>query len=193
MITAINNTPLSEMTVSELVEAAQSGNRSAFGCLVARYQPHVIAMAMRRMKNADEAEELAQDVFLQAMEKIHQLRTPAAFGGWLSRIVHHMAINRCTRRKPVVACDPCTIDANCLESGAGPEAIACEREHADLLHRGLQRIGDIDRETLEAFYLQGLSLLEISASFDIPVGTVKRRLHDARKRLATKLEMLHAV
>ena len=81
-------------TVSELVMDAQAGDRDAFGELFERYRPAIVALAMRRVRNADEAEELAQDVFVQAMQKIQQLRVPDAFGGWLRRIVHRMAINR---------------------------------------------------------------------------------------------------
>ena len=86
-----------EKTVSELVLAAQAGDREAFGELFERYRTAIVTLAMRRVHNADEAEELAQDVFVQAMQKLQQLRVPEAFGGWLRRIVHRMAINRLTR------------------------------------------------------------------------------------------------
>ena len=81
------------------MRAAQAGDRDAFGELFERYRPGIVALAMRRVRNADEAEELAQDVFIQAMQKIDQLRVPEAFGGWLRRIVHRMAINRMTRTR----------------------------------------------------------------------------------------------
>ncbi len=58
------------------------------------------------------------------------------------------------------------------------------------VHAGLQRLGELDRDTLIAFYLQGQSLVEMSDAFDAPVGTIKRRLHVARKRLAREVETL---
>ena len=111
--TNLNVTPETQ-TVADLVRDAQAGDRDAFGQLFERYRPGIVALAMRRVRNADEAEELAQDVFIQAMQKIEQLRVPEAFGGWLRRIVHRMAINRMTRTRKAVPCDPETLEATCL-------------------------------------------------------------------------------
>ena len=61
------------------------------------------------------------------------------------------------------------------------------------LHAGLNRLRDMDRETLVAFYVNGRSLIEMSDEFEAPVGTIKRRLHVARKRLAKEVEELVAV
>ena len=122
----ILNANVETRTVAELVRAAQTGDRDAFGLLFERYRPGIVALAMRRVRNADEAEELAQDVFIQAMQKIEQLRVPEAFGGWLRRIVHRMAINRMTRTRSALACDPETLEATCLAAGA-PDELAQER------------------------------------------------------------------
>jgi RNA polymerase sigma-70 factor (ECF subfamily) len=66
-------------------------------------------------------------------------------------------------------------------------------ERVAQVHSGLSRLGEMDRDTLEAFYLRGQSLIEMSDRFDAPVGTIKRRLHVARKRLAAELETLQAI
>jgi len=182
-----------DLRVIDLVRAAQAGDRDAFGLLFQRYRGAIVAQAMRRVKNADEAEELAQDVFVQAMQKLDQLRVPEAFGGWLRRIVHRMAINRITRRQAAVACDPVVLEATCLSSADSPDQTALGRERADDLRAAVQRLGQLDRQTLQAFYLQGESLLQMSDSFDAPLGTIKRRLHIARKRLAREMEVSQAV
>ena len=179
-------------TVAELVRAAQAGDREAFGELFERYRPAMVALAMRRVHNADEAEELAQDVFVQAMQKIDQLRVPEAFGGWLRRIVHRMAINRMTRNRVALACDPETFEATCVAVGS-PEEIAECRERATAVRASIDRLGLLDQETLKAFYLQSKSLLEMSDQFEAPVGTIKRRLHVARKRLAKEMDVMQAV
>lgn len=170
-------------TVTQLVILAQKGDRDAFGELFERYRPAIVALSMQRMRNAHEAEELAQDVFIQAMQKVGQLRVPEAFGGWLRQIVHRMAINRATRRRLSVSCDPETLEATCADD-ASPQSAFEDRERADAVRCGLTRLGDIDQQTLRAFYLQGQTLIEMSDRFDAPVGTIKRRLHTARKRLA---------
>ncbi|MDE0865755.1 MAG: sigma-70 family RNA polymerase sigma factor [Rubripirellula sp.] len=179
-------------TVAELVRAAQAGDREAFGELFERYRPAMVALAMRRVHNADEAEELAQDVFVQAMQKIDQLRVPEAFGGWLRRIVHRMAINRMTRNRVALACDPETFEATCIAVGS-PEEIAECRERATAVRASIDRLGLLDQETLKAFYLQSKSLVEMSDQFEAPVGTIKRRLHVARKRLAKEMDVMQAV
>lgn len=179
-------------TVADLVRAAQSGDREAFGELFERYRPGIVALAMRRVRNADEAEELAQDVFIQAMQKIEQLRVPEAFGGWLRQIVHRMAINRMTRSRWALACDPETLEATCLATGA-PDELAQDREQAEAVRDSIDRLGTLDQKTLKAFYLQSKSLIEMSDEFDAPVGTIKRRLHVARKRLAKEMDVMQAV
>ena len=177
---------LENRTVADLVRAAQAGERDAFGELFERYRSGIVALAMRRVRNLDEAEELAQDVFIQAMQKIDQLRVPEAFGGWLRQIVHRMAINRLTRSRAALACDPETLEATCLASGS-PEESAEDREQAEAIRDGIDRLGSLDQQTLKAFYLQSKTLVEMSNEFDAPVGTIKRRLHVARKRLAKQM------
>jgi len=179
-------------TVSELVLAAQAGDRDAFGELFERYRPAIVALAMRRVHNAHEAEELTQDVFVQAMQKMEQLRVPEAFGGWLRRIVHRMAINRLTRCRAALACDPETLEATCLAVGS-PVDIAEGREQAAEVRNSIDRLGSLDQQTLKAFYLQSKSLIEMSDQFEAPVGTIKRRLHVARKRLAKEMDVMQAV
>ena len=179
-------------TVAELVRAAQAGDRDAFGELFERYRAGIVALAMRRVHNADEAEELAQDVFIQAMQKIDQLRVPEAFGGWLRRIVQRMAINRVTRSRQAIACDPETLEATCLAEGT-PDEEVLDRERAEAVRDSIDRLGSLDQQTLKAFYLRGQSLIEMSDEFDAPVGTIKRRLHVARKRLAKEMDVMQAV
>ncbi|MCC7476397.1 MAG: sigma-70 family RNA polymerase sigma factor [Pirellulales bacterium] len=170
-----------------LVLAAQAGDREAFGELATQFEPMIYAVAVRRLGNHSEAQELCQEVLVKAMQKIEQLKVPAAFAGWLRSITVRMAINRQVRRAPVLAAEPQTLDANCCEE-ATPLDAALEHERAQQVRGGLARLGSLDRDTLEAFYVRGESLIEMSAAFDAPIGTIKRRLHVARKRLARQLE-----
>ncbi|MEM6364693.1 MAG: sigma-70 family RNA polymerase sigma factor [Planctomycetota bacterium] len=173
-------------TVASLVRAAQDGDRAAMGALFDRYHGAIIALAMQRVRNAHEAEELAQDVFVQAMLKIDQLRVPDAFGGWLRQIVHRMAINRLCRNRSATACDPETLETTCVDD-VSPIRLAEDRERAAAVRHGIGRLGELDQQTLNAFYLRGQTLVQMSEQFDAPIGTIKRRLHTARKRLAEKM------
>jgi RNA polymerase sigma-70 factor (ECF subfamily) len=178
--------------VAELVRDAQAGDHIAFGELANRFEGMVYALAMRRLGDYSEAQELTQEVLVKAYEKLHQLKAPAAFGGWLRSITVRMAINRRVRRAPTIAAEPAVLEATCIERQT-PLDVALRHERAHEVRSGLRRLGDIDRSTLEAFYVRGESLAEMSASFEAPIGTIKRRLHVARKRLARELETSQAV
>ena len=171
------------------VRAAQRGDREAFGRLVMRYERAVYGTAFRRLGNHAEAKELCQEVFVQALRKIHQLRDPRCFGGWLRSIARRMAINRAMRRPPLVLSQPESFEATCVERET-PLGTLLARERETQVHLGLGRLRAMDRDTLVAFYLDGRSLVEMSQKFDSPVGTIKRRLHVARKRLARELQTL---
>jgi RNA polymerase sigma-70 factor (ECF subfamily) len=175
-----------------LVEAAQAGDREAFGELATRFEPMVYSVAFRRLGNHSEAQELCQEVLVKAMQKLDQLKVPAAFGGWLRSITVRMAINRQVRRAPTIATEPRALDASYVESRTPLDAVLAS-ERAAQVRGGLAQLGDLDRHTLEAFYVRGQSLVEMSESFDAPIGTIKRRLHVARKRLARQLETAAAV
>lgn len=179
-------------SVAELVLAAQNDDREAFGELVERFEQAVFATAWRRLRNYAEAQELTQEVFVQAMRKIRHLRQPECFGGWLRTITARLAINRAVRRSAAVTTEPETLAATCVERET-PLSQVLKRERAGRVREGLGKLRPLDRATLEAFYVKGKSLVEISDEFESPVGTIKRRLHVARKRLARELEDLAAV
>src|SRR5437660_656503 len=88
-----------------LVEKARAGDRAAYGELVQRFQPVVYAVALARLRNPAEAQELAQEVFIHGMTKLPQLRDAHCFAGWLRQITVRMAINRLTRRGPAHGTD----------------------------------------------------------------------------------------
>ena len=180
------------LEITELVERAQRGDKLAYGELVKRFQAAVYAMALTRVRDPLEAEELAQEVFVHGMKKLPQLRDPRCFAGWLRRITARMAINRLTRRGPVSGADPEILDN--VQARTTQPIDQMELGEAKFeLHEGLKRLKELDRQTLEAFYLRGRSLKQMSREFETPVGTIKRRLHVARKRLARQLETASAV
>jgi RNA polymerase sigma-70 factor (ECF subfamily) len=184
-----NFEPPSELS---LVLASQKGDRQAFGELVSRYERSVYAVVFRRLGNHAETQEVCQEVFVKAMTKIGQLRHPECFGGWLRSAANRMAINRAVRRAPTVSAEPDYLAATVIETET-PLSQALKRERKTQVQAGLKRLRRLDRETLMAFYVEGQSLIEMSDQFKSPLGTIKRRLHVARKRLAKELEELVAV
>ncbi|MGC4005336.1 MAG: sigma-70 family RNA polymerase sigma factor [Pirellulales bacterium] len=178
-----------EITVAELVLAAQAGEMDAFGRLCERYERTILTITYRRLNNYAEAQELTQEVFVQALQKLEQLRQPECFGGWLRSIANRMAINRAVRRGPEYAVENETFDLAGADEET-PLGNAVRNETRRKVRAGLRRLGKLDRKTLEAFYVRGKTLVEMSEEFAAPIGTIKRRLHVARKRLAEELSAL---
>lgn len=179
--TNFSNTDLTD-TLEDTVVRAQAGDRDAFGDLVEQLHSRVYGIVMQRLRNTAEADEVVQEVFLRAYRKLSQLKEPAAFAGWLCQIAARLSINRAVRRPPETACEPASFEV----MQQTPETSSTEliqMEDAEQLRSGLNRLGDLDRKTLIAFYFDGQSLKEMSVEFDSPIGTIKRRLHTARHRL----------
>ncbi len=172
--------------IDRLVIRARDGDQTALGQLFERFQPAVLAIIRRRVSDDADVQELAQDVFIKAMQKLHQLREPAAFPGWLRSIAVRHSINHLQRRKATVVSDTDMVGQTAGDS-VSPDEGALVAERNQQLQAGLASLGEIDRRTLVAFYLHGQSLIEMADAFDAPVGTIKRRLHVARKRLAEKI------
>ena len=175
-----------------LVLRAQDGDREAFGQLAQMFESTVFALALRRLRNAAEAAELTQDVLIQALRKLPQLREPERFPGWLRRITVRLAINRAVRRPLASTQDPALFGSIDAERQSPLDEVLTDEQSAQLWG-GLKRLRELDRSTLVAFYFDGQSLIEMSDRFQSPVGTIKRRLHTARIRLREELAHLQPV
>jgi RNA polymerase sigma-70 factor (ECF subfamily) len=169
-----------------VVRRAQRGSREAFGSLVEQFHPTVYAIAMRRLGNPSDALELTQDVFLHILKRLKQLREPERFAGWLRQVAVRMAINRTTRRLAPPCVETAVLEG-AYQNPDEPIEQLIERERAERVWEALGRLKSMDREALDAFYIRGQSLIEIAETLDVPLGTVKRRLHTARKRLKAEL------
>ncbi len=177
---------MDQLILRQLVLRAQAGQREAFDRLVEHFEPMIFAVALRRLRNRAEAHEVCQEVLLRAYRKLGQLREPERFAGWLKQIAVRLSINRAVRR-PEEHCTDSEILVNVADVPNSPLDELLIRERRGEVWDGLQRLGDMDRQTLIAFYIEGNSLKEMAEQFDSPIGTIKRRLHTARLRLRDEL------
>lgn len=145
-------TGLDQAETVALVRAAQAGDREAFGQLYVAFERKVVAIALRYLGDLSDAQEVCQDVFVQAMRKLGQLRTPACFGAWLVAITRRTALNRVTRRREPLGAEPEMLEVNCVEY-ATPLGVALQAEQDAEVQSGLERLRPMDRETLVAFYV----------------------------------------
>ncbi|MFQ5735006.1 MAG: RNA polymerase sigma factor [Planctomycetaceae bacterium] len=179
---------MSDARILNLVRQARSGDREAFGELAVIFEPTVFAVALRTLRNRSEAREVTQDVLIQAYRKLPQLREPERFAGWLRQIANRMSINRAVRRPKETMRSPETFDTVRSDPDTPLDGVLRDEQRGQV-RDGLNRLRDLDRDTLIAFYFEGKSLQEMSDSFRSPIGTIKRRLHTARHRLRDELSV----
>jgi RNA polymerase sigma-70 factor (ECF subfamily) len=172
--------------ISQLVRRARDGDAPAFDQLVRRFQQAIYQVTLRWLGDPAQAEDVTQEVLVHGWRKLGQLREPRCFGGWLRRIAVRLAINRMTRHR---ACDSLGADA-VAATQPGPLEALLRAERRAAVHRGLERLKPLDRQTLVAFYLHGCSLRTMACQFRVSPGTIKSRLHTARARLRLQLERI---
>lgn len=169
---------------AELVAAALAGGAAAFNAIVTRYRGQVYGVALARLHDFDAAEDIAQQVFIEAYAGLHALRDPQRLGPWLRTAAIHRSIDALRQKRPHVEIGEVAEE---LATELTPET---ELEQSQLREQVLAAIGRLSkaqRETTALFYLGGHSVEAVAALQEAPVGTVKRRLHDARKRLKTEM------
>jgi RNA polymerase sigma-70 factor (ECF subfamily) len=175
----------SETPERELIEAARQGDNSAFDELVCRHMRRAFVLAHRLLGQKEDAEDLVQDAFVAAIKNIDRFDTRRHFGPWMMRIVFNRAMNlrksRARRRTEQI---PETVAMN----GASPLEAAERSELRDLLRRALQKLPERRRWIVEMFEVDGFSGPEIAAILEMPEGTVRWELHQARATLRSVLE-----
>jgi RNA polymerase sigma factor (sigma-70 family) len=156
----------------------QLGERPAFDALIARWHEPVWRYLRRLADSDDMAADLSQDTWLKVMRGIVSLREPARLRPWLFGVARRVAMDRLRRKY-----------ARPSESDVALDDIAASEPDAELesdlaaLESGIESLPMRDRETLALFYLRELSIDEIAALLAVPPGTIKSRLHRARKLL----------
>ena len=183
---------MEDTRIIQLVRRAQSGDREAFGELAVEFESTVFSIVLRRLRNRSEAREVTQDVFMQAMRKLSQLREPERVTGWLRQIAVRMSINRAVRRPAETLRSPETFNSVNTDPNT-PLDNLMHNEQAQQVRGGMDRLRDLDRKTLISFYFEGHSLKQMSDEFQSPIGTIKRRLHTARNRLKEELVRMQTV
>ena len=164
-----------------LVLRCQSGDNEAFVKLVDRWHPRMLCLAMRLLSNKVEAEDAVQSAWVVAIRKIGSLRDPAAFRPWVFRVVANKCADiirkRQARRRREQQLEPESIEETLeLESNAEEVLVAS-------LRKGIQALDRDKRTVLRLYYLEGMSVEQIAVRLSLPGGTVKSRLHHARKKL----------
>jgi RNA polymerase sigma-70 factor, ECF subfamily len=163
-----------------LVAAALAEGAEAFAPIVERYKHAVFAVALARVRRFHDAEDAAQQTFVRAYGGLSQLTEPQRLGSWLRAIAIRCALDVVDSRRETVALDEIAEPASAEPT---PEDLLEAAERRRMVLEAVARLPRAQRETVTLHYLGGNPIRQIAALVDAPEGTVKRRLHDARKRL----------
>ncbi len=174
---------MSELVLSQILAGCRAGEEEACRELVSRFQESAHGLARALLGDAHLAEDAVQCSFVRALESLGDLRDERAFAGWFRQIVR-TECHRIGRRRRN-ECGVFDQDAVSVEKTAVDVMEAAEREQ--LVREALAALPEIGRETAALFYLDERPCVEVARILDVPEGTVKRRLHDARKRLREML------
>jgi len=166
-----------------LIEQAIAGDERAFAELVARYQTAVYNLAYRMLSDPGEAEDAAQEVFLRIYRRLATYDSSHRFSTWVLSIASHYCIDLLRRKRPWLV--PLENISNWMRTRTrGPEAAALMQEQQDLVRGLLAKLPEHYRLVLLLRYWHDLGYEEIAQVVDLPVSTIKARLHRARNALA---------
>ncbi|MBL8238290.1 MAG: sigma-70 family RNA polymerase sigma factor [Bryobacterales bacterium] len=174
---------MTEPTNSELITRVQHGDPAATAELFTRFWRAARATAFGVTGDWANAEDAASEAFCQALTGIGTLHDPSAFPGWLRTIVIRKA-GAAVPPPPEAAVDP-------ADQQDRPDQILLRYERQEALHQAVRQLPEKLREAIALVYFEGYSHDAAAQFLGVPAGTLRRRLHDARKRLETLLANGH--
>jgi RNA polymerase sigma-70 factor (ECF subfamily) len=177
-----------------LVQACRAGQTEAFGALVQRYQDRLYPTVLRLIGSAEDAKDVLQDTFLRAFEKLDQFQGDSSFYTWVYRIAVNFALSDHRRhRLRYLARDSSDRSASRhedpadLSADADPTFLLERAEREQIVQAALEQLCPDHRAIVVLKDFDGHRYEEISTILDIPVGTVRSRLHRARCELRDRL------
>jgi RNA polymerase sigma-70 factor (ECF subfamily) len=175
----------------QLITDCLRGRTEAFGELVKRYQDRLYNAVYRYLDNAEDAQDVVQEAFLSAYQALDGFKGGSQFFTWLYRIAMNHAIDRKRRRRLVLRVetlqeeDRHPIDES---DAANPTEVLGKKEERERLHQALQLLSAEHRLVLILKDIEGLKYEEMAETLDVPIGTIRSRLHRARLELREILE-----
>jgi RNA polymerase sigma-70 factor (ECF subfamily) len=169
-----------------ILQARRGGDANAteaFGELVTRYQTGVFNVCYRILHERGEAEDLAQESFMRAYDRIHTFDIEREFGPWIRRVAANLCLNHLESQKVTTELD----DERDADSAQLPEAVQEVHERSEQIRQALASLPANYRVIVELRHYQEMSYDEIAAQLNIPLSDVKSHLFRARKLLAEKL------
>lgn len=165
------------------------GKVNAFGFLVEKYQHMVYTLVIRIVKNREEAEEVSQDVFVKAFEKLDKFKGDAKFSTWLYKIAYYASLDVIKRNKKIVHTENIEVfTENAIDNVGDGLNFLHEKERQQVLKDALSKLSPIEQTILNLYYFEEMPLNEVIQIVDLSLDNVKVKLYRSRKKLFSILE-----
>lgn len=183
-----------EAIVKKRIKQAKKGDQNAFGEIVEIYKNKVFQLCYRMLGNRHEAEDVAQEAFIRAFINLNTFKQELKFSTWLFRIATNLCIDRIRKKKPdyyldaeVSGTEGLTMYSQLASNEPLPEAELESLELQETIQKEILKLPEKYRTAIVLKYIEELSLNEISEILDLPLGTVKTRIHRGREALRQQL------
>lgn len=183
--------------IANMVAQVKKGDQEAFEGIVDLFKDKIYRHCYRMVGNGHEAEDLAQETFLRAYRNISKYNNEFKFSTWIFRIATNLCIDRLRKKKPdyyldaeVPGTDGATMYSQLSSEEPLPEQVVTENERWNELQEEIMKLPEKYRTAIVLKYVEDLSLEEISHIMDIPVPTVKTRIHRGREALKKVFQMV---
>jgi RNA polymerase sigma-70 factor, ECF subfamily len=190
LMKSVERRQLEDVADRDVVSRVLDGERNAFALIVSRHHVALYRLAWRIVGNAALAEELTQEAFARAYERLGSYRGEAPFKPWLFRILANLCKDaaKSAQRRERPSADP-TADGVLAQvpAGAGAESRMDQRRALEALSSAIRALPDGQREAFVLRLLENQSYEEVSETLGVPVGALKVRVHRARERLKEAL------
>ncbi|RJX39199.1 RNA polymerase sigma factor SigW [Paenibacillus pinisoli] len=180
---------------NRLARLALKGDQQAFAELVDLYQDKLFHMAYRMLNNRQEAEDVVQDTFLRVYKNLERFDETLKFSTWIYRIATNLCIDRLRKRKPTYSLDAESQEYDGLDGysmipsdNRTPESELILSDTQRIIHQAMESLPPKYKSVMMLRYIQDLSLQEVGDILDMPVTTIKTRVHRGREFLRKKLE-----
>lgn len=186
-----------ENLIKKRIKQVKKGDQNVFAEIVDLYKDKIYQLCYRMLGNVHEAEDIAQEAFIRAYVNIDSFDINRKFSTWLYRIATNLTIDRIRKKKPdyyldaeVAGAEGLTMYSQIAADGVLPEDAVLSLELSDTIQKKILKLPDKYRTVIVLKYIDELSLIEIGEILNIPVGTVKTRIHRGREALRKQLRDL---
>ena len=180
---------------AQLIEQTLAGQSAAFGQLVRKYQDRLYNTLLHVVGHAEDARDVVQDAFVQAFVKLDSFQRSSTFYTWLYRIAFNVAVSHHRRRRSAASVEQARelSGAEVVDAGDDPHTHLERAERCRQVRQALGELSEEHRAILVLREIDGCCYDTIAEILDIPVGTVRSRLHRARLQLHDVLKELLTV